>query len=407
MMNNQDITAKTREYVMNTYTRWPVAFARGQGMKLWDVAGKEYIDFVGGIAVCCLGHAHPSLAEALSRQARTLIHTSNLYHTEGQADLAERLINLSYPGKVFFANSGAEANEGAVKLARKYAKERHGGDGYPYEVITAENSFHGRTLAMLAATGQKDKQTPFEPLPVGFRHVPFNDLGAMEAAVSENTCAIMLEPIQGEAGVNVADKPYLEGVRSLCDERGLLLILDEVQTGIGRTGKWFAYEHYEMRPDIMTLAKGLGGGVPIGAIVAIGRLGEVFQPGDHGTTFGGSPLVCAAAHAVLDTIENERLVEKAALLGDYLQERLRALMEIEPSIVEIRGKGLLVAIELAEEVAPDVVDLCMARGVLTNKTGPRVIRLTPPLIVSERDIDLLIQALTDSLADVKKGETTR
>ncbi|HEB76584.1 MAG TPA: aspartate aminotransferase family protein, partial [Nitrospirae bacterium] len=360
-----------------------------------SIDGKEYLDFVGGIAVNILGHCHPRVVVAVQKQAQRLLHVSNLYQIEPQIKLAKILVENSFADKVFFCNSGAEANEGAIKLARKYAKERLGGERF--EIITALNSFHGRTLASLTATGQERFHRGFEPLVPGFRYVPFNDLGALREAISEKTCAVMLEPIQGEGGVVVPSYEYLKGVRDLCDETGILLILDEVQTGIGRTGRLFAYEHFGMEPDIMTLAKGLGGGVPIGALLAREEVAAAFVPGSHASTFGGNPLATQAAIATIETVlEDGILLEECRRLGRYFVRRLSDLKESFSSIiVDIRGVGLMVGMQLTRDCVP-IVRACMEKGVLVNCTANNTLRFTPPLIVTEKEID----TVTDIVGDI-------
>lgn len=395
-MEFKKIIEDSNRYLMHTYNRFPVVLRKGRGSKVWGADGKEYIDFVGGIAVNVLGHCHPKIVIALQKQAQRLIHVSNLYHIEPQIKLAKLLVTYSFAEKVFFCNSGAEANEAAIKLARKYAKELHHPDRFG--IITAINSFHGRTLATVTATGQEKFQKGFEPLMPGFKYVPFNDAQALESAISKNTCAIMLEPIQGEGGVKIASEEYLKAVREICDKHGILLILDEVQTGMGRTGKLFAYEHYGITPDIMTLAKGLGGGAPIGAMLATEKVSAAFQPGNHASTFGGNPLVCAAAIAAIETIiEDGIILDHCNRMGKYLMEGLHRLKEDYPSkIVDIRGKGLLVAMELTRDGMP-VVNACLEKGMLINCTAGNVLRFTPPLIIEERDIDRLIDVLEDVL----------
>jgi len=319
-MNNRQVIELSQKYLMPTYGQLPVAFVRGEGCRLWDADGKEYLDFVGGIAVLGTGHCHPRVAAAICRQAGTLMHTSNLYYIPPQAQLAQRLTELSFADRCFFCNSGAEANEAAIKLARKWAGLNR--EGECFEIIAAHQSFHGRTLATVAATGQEKYQIPFRPLPPGFRFAPFNDISALEAAVTEHTCAVMLEPIQAEGGMNVPADDYLPAVRQLCDERGILLVLDEVQTGMGRTGRWFGYEHASITPDIMTLAKSLGSGFPIGACLATEEVATAFAPGDHASTFGGNHLACTAALATIDVIQEEGLVQNAADKGRLLEELL-------------------------------------------------------------------------------------
>ncbi len=364
-------------YLMSTGRRLPVVFTEGSGAYVKDESGREYLDLVGGIAVNLLGHAHPAVAEAVANQAKRLIHTSNLYYTEPQVELAKRLVALSFPSRVFFCNSGAEANEAAIKIARKWGK-RSG----RFEIISAVKSFHGRTLATVTATGQPKYQEPFGPLPEGFVHVPFGDLEAVKAATGPKTAAVMVEPIMGESGVIAPPAGYLKGLRAWCDEKDLLLILDEVQTGLGRTGRWFAWQHEDVRPDVMTLAKGLGGGVPIGACLAAPRA-DVFEPGDHGSTFGGNPLACAAALATLATIDQEDLVQHAAEMGELLHETLAAL----PRIKEARGQGLMQAIVLTEPRAKAVQAGCLESGLIVNATDDETIRLVPPLVIGEAEID--------------------
>jgi len=388
------------DYVMHTFNRQPVVFVRGKGMKVWDADGKEYLDFLAGIAVNGLGHSHPALVEAISRQAATLMHVCNLYHVPQQAALAKRLVELSGLGKAFFCNSGTEANEAAIKLVRKWAKENAGPE--KFEIITAEGSFHGRTLAAVTATGQPKYHRGFEPLVPGFKYVPFNDLSALQAAATDQTCAIMLEPIQGESGVRPASKEYLKGVRELCDDRGLLLMLDEVQTGLGRTGKWFGYEHYGIKPDVMTLAKTLGGGFPIGACLAADRVAEAFEPGSHAATFGGNPLACAAALAALDIMEREKLIENAANTGAYFRKALEALKERRDDIVEVRGVGLMLAMEMDRGDAPAVSACCLQKGLIVNPVGQGIIRFLPPLIVRKEHVDSAVRILSEALSETAK-----
>ncbi|TSA54486.1 MAG: aspartate aminotransferase family protein [Dehalococcoidia bacterium] len=374
---------------MQLARRWPVTIVRGKGMKVWDDAGREYLDFVAGIAVTSLGHCHPVIVKALARQAKTLIQMSNMYYTVPQLQLAELLVKTSCLDRVFICNSGAEANEGAIKLARRYGKLKLDG---AYEIITTHESFHGRTLATTAATGQYQFQEPYTPLPTGFINVDYNDIEAIKAATNKLTCAVMLEPIQGEGGVNMPADDYLKKVRAWCDEKGLLLILDEVQTGIGRTGTLYAYQRYGAEPDIMTLAKGLGGGVPIGAFLAKEQA-CVFKIGEHGTTFGGNPLVCATAFDVLKYIIRKDLAGHAGRMGEYLCNGLKDLAADYKVIKEVRGKGLMVAVQFNGEIAEPVVLACLERGLILNKVKPDVIRFIPPLIVKEKEIDRALGVL--------------
>ena len=394
-IDSQAVMDMDAQYVMRFITRQPVVFVRGEGMKVWDADGKEYLDFLAGIAVNGIGHSHPALVSAIRGQAGTLMHVCNLYYVPQQPALAKRLVELSGLGKAFFCNSGAEANEAAIKLARKWAKENLGPE--KYEIITALGSFHGRTLATVTATGQLKYHEGFAPLMPGFKHVPFNDLSSLELAVTEKTCAVMLEPIQGESGVRPATPDYLRGVRRMCDERGLLLILDEIQTGLGRTGKWFGHEHYGIKPDIMTLAKTLGGGFPIGACLATDRVASAFQPGNHASTFGGNPLACAAALATLDVMEQERLIENAAETGKYLYAALRELKDRRDDIVEVRGIGLMAAIELSREDAPAVAAECLRKGLIVNPVGHNTIRFLPPLIVKKEHVDAAVGIVNEAL----------
>jgi acetylornithine aminotransferase/acetylornithine/N-succinyldiaminopimelate aminotransferase len=365
-------------YLMQTGRRLPVTFVRGQGCLVYDDAGREYLDLVAGIAVNLLGHAHPEVVAAVSRQAATLIHSSNLYYSLPQVELAQRLVELSFPSRVFFCNSGAEANEAAIKIARKWGKQNRNG---AFEIITAFDSFHGRTLTTVTAGGQHKYSDPFTPLPDGFVHVPFNDIDAIKAATNERTVAVMLEPVMGEIGIIAPSRGYLKQVREWCDEQNLLLIADEVQTGLGRTGRWFAHQHEGITPDVMTLAKGLGGGVPIGACLANPRA-DVFVPGDHGSTFGGNPLACAAAIAVLNVIERDGLVGHAAEMGELLQGSLEDL-----GGKQVRGIGLMQAIEFAEPRAKAFQQSCLESGLIVNAVDDHSVRLVPPLIITAAEID--------------------
>jgi predicted acetylornithine/succinylornithine family transaminase len=371
---------------IGTYRRKRVLFVEGRGMTLVDDEGREYLDFVAGIGAVNLGHSHPAVVEAVREQVGRLTHVSNLYYVEHQGQLAERISELAGGDReVFFANSGAEANEGAIKLARRWGMTHKG--RRCVEVVTALNSFHGRTLATLAATGQTAKHEPFEPLPPGFRHVPLNDLEALDAAVTRDTCAVMLEPIQGEGGVHPCERGYLKGVEKLCAERGVLLVLDEVQTGCFRTGTPFGFQGYGVVPDIVTMAKSLANGLPIGAVVATVQASEAFGPGDHATTFGGGPVVCAAGLATLRALEHERLGAAAERVGSYLRERLKAIGRETGAIVDVRGAGLMVGAELAEPVAAQVASTALEHGIVINNIGDTVVRLLPPLVCTQSDAD--------------------
>ncbi len=372
----------TRKYVAQTYARFPIALVRGKGVRLWDANGKEYLDLVGGLAVNSLGHNHPAVIRTIQKQAGKLIHVTNLYHNAPQSELARELCRHSFADRVFFGNSGAEANEAAIKLARRYGKERLGGK---YEVISTLNSFHGRTLATLAATGQEKVRAGYDPLPSGFRQVPFNDLGAMKKAIKKRTAAILVEPIQGEGGVVVPDEGYLRGLRKLCDQRGILLIIDEIQVGMGRTGKLFAYEHYGVKPDIMTLAKALGGGLPIGAMLAREDVAKSFVPGTHASTFGGNPLVCSVGGAVLKTLLEGGVLKNCVQMEKIFLKGLQSLKDRFPFIREVRGKGLILGMELEDNGSP-IVEECMQEGLLINCTANKVLRFLPPLIIGKRDI---------------------
>jgi predicted acetylornithine/succinylornithine family transaminase len=391
-----------KEYYMPAFTRIPVTLVRGEGMKVWDDAGKEYLDFVAGIAVNVLGHCHPALTAAICEQAGTLLHTSCLYYTTPQLMLAELLVRNSALDKVFFCNSGAEANEGALKLARQYGKHKLAGAN---EIITTFNSFHGRTLMTLAATGQPKFQEPYKPMPGGFINVEYNNIEAIKKATSKKTCAIMLEPIQGEGGVNMAAADYFKQVRSWCDEKSVLLILDEIQTGMGRIGPLFGYELYGIEPDIMTLAKGLGGGFPIGAFMAKDAA-SVFEAGDHGSTFGGNPLACAAGYAVLKYILDNDVLTQAREVAYHLAYKLEQMKTQFDFVTEVRGSGLLIAMQFNRDIAAHVLNACMSEGLLVNKLKPNAIRFVPPLIVSKSDVDVATNILYKVLSNIKteKGQ---
>ena len=384
----KDLAAK---YLMQTYARQPISIVRGRGAKVYDMEGREYIDFVGGIAVNILGHGHPDLVQAIQRQAAQLIHVSNLYYTEPQVRLAQMLVDHSCADRVFFCNSGAEANEAAIKLARRYGHEKHGANRF--EIITMKNSFHGRTMATLTATGQEKVQKGFEPLVPGFVYAPFNDFAAIESLVTDKTTAIMLEPIQGEGGVHVADQAYLKSLRELCTQKDILLIFDEVQTGMGRTGTLFAYEQLGVEPDIMTLAKGLGGGMPIGACLAKEAVAEVFTAGSHASTFGGNPLACAAGLAVCRILIEGRVLEQARRMGDYLAKGLADFKDRHRAVRDVRGLGLLQGLEVEIDAKAVVAD-CLTRGVLVNATSERVLRFVPPLIITQAEIDRVLETLS-------------
>jgi predicted acetylornithine/succinylornithine family transaminase len=388
-----------RRYYLQVARRLPVTLVRGAGARVWDETGKEYLDFVAGWAVNNLGHCHPVVVDAITEQARTLIHTSNQFYTVPQIKLAQLLVENSVFDRVFFCNSGAEANEGAVKLARKYGRLRRNG---AYEVVTTFNSFHGRTLAMVAATGKPHYQEPFKPLPPGFVNVPFNSLEAIQQATTERTCAVMLELVQGEGGVYEADPEYVRGVSRWCRDHGLLFIVDEVQTGIGRTGTLFAYEQYGVEPDVMTLAKGLGGGIPIGAFL-VKEEAAVLEPGDHGSTFGGNPLACAAGYATVKYVIEKDIPAHAARVGAYLKARLSELRSRYEWVTEVRGRGLLLAVQFDREVSERVVLGCLEAGLLVNGVTPSAIRLMPPLIITEAEADQAVGILDSVLARVGAG----
>jgi predicted acetylornithine/succinylornithine family transaminase len=391
-MKEKEIMALADENIMNTYKRFPIVLVKGSGVKVWDVNGKEYLDFVAGIAVCNLGHSHPQVIATVKEQLENLTHVSNLYYTEPQAQLAKLLVDNSFADKVFFCNSGAEANEAAIKLARKYAHENMGPD--KFELITMKDSFHGRTMATITATGQEKFQFGFTPLLEGFTYVPFNDLQALEARISNKTCGIMVEPIQGEGGVNIPDTQYLARMREICDRHGILLIVDEVQTGMGRTGELFAYEHSGIKPDIMTLAKALGNGFPIGAMLATNKIAKAFIPGNHASTFGGSPLAMAAANATVKTMLQEGILEHCRKMGDYFLLQLKKLQQKHKIIKEVRGMGLMLAAQLNIE-SGDIVNECLQKGLLINSAGSKTLRFVPPLIITTQDVDQAIKVLDE------------
>ncbi len=402
-MNNEELIALGAEVLMPTYARFPIALVKGQGMRVWDADGHQYLDFLAGIAVCNLGHCHPAVTEALVQQAQTLVHVSNLYHIAPQTELAALLVEKTFADRIFFCNSGAEANEGAIKLARKVAYDK--GETRRRTIITATRSFHGRTLMTLTATGQEKIKVGFDPLPPGFVHVPFNDIAALEQAVDETTAGVLLEPLQGEGGVNPAKENYLQAVRKLCDERGALMLLDEIQTGAGRTGTFLACEADGVTPDIVTLAKGLGGGVPIGALLATEGVASHFGPGTHGSTFGGNPLSAAAALATIRTLYEENLLAHCAAQGEYFRSQLEKLAENHAVITEVRGRGLLIGVQLDEAAdlkAIELVKALMDRGFLTGPAGEHVLRFAPPLVVEKEEIDAVVVALDEVLKEQQR-----
>jgi len=390
----QDIMKQADRVLAKTYLRQPIVITRGEGATVWDADGKAYTDFVAGIAVCNLGHAHPRIAKALCDQAGRLFHVSNLYYTQPQTELATWLVDHSFADRVFFCNSGAEANEAAIKLSRRYFHEK---GETRHRIVSAEKSFHGRTMATLSATGQDKIKKGFHPVLGGFDFVPFNDIDAMDKAIDHNTCAVILEPIQGEGGIRMPDSGYLAAVRRLCDDAGALLIFDEIQTGIGRTGKLFAHEHFGVVPDIMSLAKALANGLPIGAMLAREDVAEAFGPGAHATTFGGTPVITAAAIETLRILTEEGIIEKAAETGDHFLCRLRALKERHPVIIDVRGKGLMIGMELGLPGA-SLVTACLERGFLINCIQDNVLRFAPPLIIEKTAVDALVDCLDELLS---------
>lgn len=388
----QEIIKKADQVIAKTYKRFPIVIAKGKGCTLWDTQGKKYTDFVAGIAVCNLGHAHPGVSKALSKQADTLFHVSNLYYTIPQVELASRLTEISFADRVFFCNSGAEANEAAIKLARKYFKEK--GENGKYRIISMEHSFHGRTMATLSATGQDKIKQGFEPILEGFDYVPFNDISALRSKIGPSTCAVLIEPIQGEGGVRCPDPEYLKAVRQACDETGILLIFDEIQTGIGRTGKLFAYEHFGIAPDIMTLAKALANGLPIGAMLAREEVADAFGPGSHASTFGGTPVVTAASLEVVRVLSEENIIDHCKKIGAYFKERLSWLKDRHELIEDVRGMGLLLGMKLSME-GDQIVASCMEKGFLINCIQGNILRFIPPLIIEKQEIDALVACLDE------------
>ncbi|MGE0541302.1 MAG: acetylornithine transaminase [Dehalococcoidia bacterium] len=394
--NYQDLESKV---MFQTGRRAPVTIARGEGSRVWDTDGKEYLDFVAGIAVVSLGHSHPVLVDAIKQQAEQLIHISNLFYSVPQVELAELLVQVSCMDRVYFQNSGAEALEACIKLARKWGHEKKDG---AYEIISAVGGFHGRTIAAVNASGTPRYKEFFGPQLAGFINVPFNDIQAIKDATTPKTCAILLEPIQGEGGVNIPDDDYLTQVRAWCDEQNILLILDEVQTGIARTGTMFAYEQFGIEPDIMALAKGLAGGVPIGAILAKEEIAQLFVPGDHGSTFSGNPLATAAGHAVLKHIVDTNLSEQVKAKGDRLMAKLRSLEDRHGTITEVRGRGLLCAVQFDEDIAEQVTKEALTEGLLLNNLRPNVLRIAPPLTVTDEEIDEAVEKLERVLVKIGK-----
>lgn len=390
--SRKELIDRAEQYIFPTYTRSPIVLTKGKGMKVWDSEGKEYLDFASGIAVLNVGHLHPRVVEAIHKQSKTLMHVSNLYYSEPQIKLAELLVKHSFADKVFFCNSGAEANEAAIKLARKVKKDK--GESNRYEIITMENSFHGRTMATLSATGQKKFHHGFEPLLDGFTYVPFNNSKAVEDAITDTTCAVMVEPIQGEGGVNCPSPDYLKNLRDICDQNGLLLMFDEVQVGMGRTGKLFAYQHYGVEPDIMTLAKAMAGGMPVGAMLAKEEIASSFSRGTHASTFGGNPLSSAAGIATMEALIQDKILENCQEMGEYFYSKLLSLKEKHSFIKKVKGKGLILGIDLSFECAEIAMD-CLKRGLLIICTMGNILRFLPPLIITEKEIDILIKTLDE------------
>ncbi|WP_434565483.1 acetylornithine transaminase [Thermoanaerobacterium thermosaccharolyticum] len=391
------ITSDDKKYIMNTYGRYPLTLVKGNGTKAWDSDGNVYLDFVAGIAVNAFGHCYPPIVDAIKNQAETLIHCSNLYWNENQIELAKIIAENSFGDKVFFANSGAEANEGAIKLARKYASIKYGDKRY--KIISAKNSFHGRTFGALTATGQMKYHAGFGPLLEGFKYVKYNDIEDIYSALDDDVCAIMIEVIQGEGGIHEGSLEYLKAVREICDKNDIILIIDEVQTGIGRTGKLFAYEHFGITPDIMTLAKALGGGIPIGAIVAKENV-AVFKPGDHASTFGGNPLACAAGIAVMKEVTKEGFLDDVSKKGEYFKEKLNGLKDRYKVIKDVRGKGLMIGCEVDLDDAGEIVLNALKKGLLINCVNHNVLRFVPPLIVTMDEIDTATIILDDVLHEM-------
>ncbi len=397
-MKTHELIEDEKKYLIQTYQRPPMIIDRGEGIKVWDLEGREYYDFIGGIAVNSLGYSHPKIVEAIGQQAAKLIHCSNLFYNVPQIRLAKELVKISDGDRVFFANSGAEVNEAALKLVVKYFKEQN---KEKYKVIYMKNSFHGRTIATLAATGKYKYQKDYLPLLPAFKQAYFNDLASVEEAYEEEVAAVIVEPVQGEGGIHIATTDFIEGLRKFCDEKNLLLIFDEIQCGLGRTGKMFAYQHYKVKPDIMTLAKPLGGGLPLGALIAKEEVASVFKPGDHGTTFGGNPVACAAALVFLEVLQKDNLVAECARKGDYFREKLETLRLKYPNLIsEVRVIGLMVGLEVVKD-GPKIVQKMLEEGILINCTAENVLRFLPPLIVKEQEIDLFISCLDKVMTEIK------
>ena len=391
MKSNQELIKLTNRHVAQNYGRYPIGLVRGKGTSVWDASGKKYIDFVAGLAVDNLGHCPPTVVSAIRKQAGKLLHVSNLYHIEPQSQLAAELSRLTFAEKFFFCNSGTEANEAAIKLARRWFHDN--GQSKRFEIITMNDSFHGRTMASLSATAQKKIHTGFTPLLPGFKYVPFNNIAALKKAITKKTCAVLVELIQGEGGINLAQKTYLKILRKICNEKGILLIFDEIQTGFGRTGQLFAYERYKIKPDIITLAKALGGGIAIGAMGSTNKIIGSFSPGTHGATFGGNPLACAASLAAIKTLTKKGFLQKASSTGEYFLEQLYILKKKFHIIREVRGVGLMLAVEL-DRPGAEVVTNCMEEGFLINCIQTNTLRFLPPLIITKKEIDLLLKTLS-------------
>lgn len=397
MTQNETYTRSDQEHYLPTFKRFPLAFVRGSGSKLYDADGKEYIDLLAGIAVCSVGHCHPTVVAAVCKQAGELMHISNFFVSPPQVELSKKLVSLSGLDRVFLTNSGAESVEGAIKIARKYAST----NGRGGNIISMDNSFHGRTLATIA-TGQRKYQRGFDPIPAGFSQVAFNDIDALKNAITKDVAAVIIEPIQGEGGILSAEKEYLKAVRKLCDENKVLLILDEVQCGVGRTGEWFAYQHYGIKPDILALAKGLGNGFPVGAVLCSEKVSEAIEFGDHGTTFGGNPLACVAALATISVIEKEDLCKRSVEKGKEITDKFQSWMSRFPEIVEVRGMGLMIGVALKTEAAP-LVKLLLENGVVANATAGNVLRLVPPLNIPDADLTSALNTIEECLLKLQAG----